>query len=80
MEDKRPNVIWLIAPIALLPVLYVGSYAVDVNPQSSISAITEDGNCISFVPCNYRYGEKWAERIYWPLEQLDRKVFPKRWP
>ncbi|WP_254509266.1 hypothetical protein [Anatilimnocola floriformis] len=55
--------------LLLLPVLYVGSYLALVVPGYHIPGQFN----------NYRMGYDYAERIFWPLEQIDRKLRPESW-
>lgn len=60
--------------LLLLPVLYAGSYLALVEPYGSA------GSCIGSEPhYPYRWGGVVASRLFWPLEQVDRKVRPKPW-
>lgn len=56
----------LIAAIILLtlPVPYVGSYLTQVMPGAAVS---------------YVGGSEFSSWIFWPLEQIDRKVRPGAW-
>jgi len=73
----------LAAVLLLLPVLYVGSYLALVTPGKvrftkavNVGASTYQGGVFYET---YRYGGTWAERVFWPLEQIDRKVRPEAW-
>jgi len=60
------------ALLLLLPVLYVGSYLMLVTPGMFWWHTP--------VKCtHYRYGGGVAERAYWPLEQVDRRIRPDKW-
>ena len=74
MKSRSP----LIVAIALLflPLLYVGSYLALVKPGSVYEWDLITGNRLS---TNYRSGGKVSECIFWPLEQIDRKVRPGAW-
>jgi hypothetical protein len=62
------------AVLLLLPVLYVGSYLAVVVP-SPFPVKSK-----YFPPeYSYRCGGEWAYRIFWPLEQIDRRVRPGAW-
>ena len=61
--------------LLFLPVLYVGSYYVLVVPDGSWRAIISS----TYPTPRYRIGGVWSERIFWPLEQLDRWVRPGAW-
>jgi hypothetical protein len=52
--------------LLVLPVLYVGSYLALVVPDGSL-------------PSDYRWGGETAEKIFWPLMRIDRKVRPAEW-
>ena len=75
----KQSVVPLIIAIVLLvlPVLYVGSYLALVTPRGTF---VEDwdrfGGVRSF---SYRYGGDRTATIFWPLEQIDRKLRPKAW-
>jgi hypothetical protein len=63
----------LAAILLLLPLLYVVSYLalVKLPPDFAFGSRMPDAP--------YRIGGRWAQRIFWPLEQIDRKVRPKAW-
>lgn len=63
----RPALIVAIV-LLILPVLYAGSYLALVRPEGSVLFVYP-----------YQYGEAWSARIFWPLEQIDRKVRPGAW-
>jgi hypothetical protein len=67
----------------LLPLLYVGSYFAMVSPNSSEVphpvAVSDDVTLVFHDKVHYRIAHTLANRIYWPLEKADRKLFPKRW-
>lgn len=70
MRQPRPVIA---AILLLLPVLYLGSYLALARPW-------DDNGERSFT-----YGfqswesEKFAHRFYWPLEEMDKRLRPKRW-
>jgi hypothetical protein len=65
-----------IAIVLLLLTLYVGSYLALVVPRPSVGGFALPGNG----PLRqHRIGSSNAWRLYWPLEQIDRKVRPKTW-
>jgi hypothetical protein len=81
-DDKRSgNAAWIVAAVLLvLPVVYVGSYLALVEPHSHLvfvrrSAVKQTPRNVS----NYRYGDDVSEVVFWPLEQLDRRIRPKAW-
>jgi hypothetical protein len=71
---KRHAAPIIAAILLLLPVLYVGSYLVMVDPMTL--RVTSGG---TVTDVNYRDGGRFAECFFWPLEQVDRKVRPGAW-
>jgi hypothetical protein len=64
------------ALLLLLPLLYVGSYLLLVWPDGERFDMADSRSDFA----TYRHGaEAWAGRLYWPLEQMDRRVRPKKW-
>jgi hypothetical protein len=77
-QSRAPLIVAIV--LLLLPVLYVGSYLALVVPEG----ISMDPPGLlqlgSGLPrANYRFVDRTAARIYWPLEQIDRKLRPGRW-
>jgi hypothetical protein len=74
------------AILLLLPVLYVGSYFALVMPGGRMVLIAA-GKPVPVVDglnqpreiSHYRFGHETPRQIYWPLEQIDRKVRPGAW-
>jgi hypothetical protein len=65
------------AILLLLPVLYVGSYWVLVEPAGIQVSL---GKPTLTKQVHYRIGTHlWAETFYWPLERIDRQVRPRAW-
>jgi hypothetical protein len=63
--------------LVLLAALYVGSYLLLVWPDAMRYHLL-DSRWEVFP--KYRYGtESWANWVYWPLEQIDRKLRPDEW-
>ena len=62
----------LAALLLVLPFLYVGSYLVNVNPPGKLLLWSGQMDC-------YRWGGSRAAMIYWPLEQIDRRLRPHAW-
>ncbi len=76
MRNLRPIAICIL--LLLLPLLYVGSYFAMVIPLGGASKF--GGVRMGyFQPKFYRFGGKWADGVYGPLERIDRKLFPERW-
>ena len=79
MDRQRQSRLPVIGAVVvlLLPMVYVVSYLALVWPDR-MRYDSLDSH-MQFIP-KYRYGtEAWAERVYWPLEQVDRKLRPDRW-
>jgi hypothetical protein len=78
-ESRAPLIVATV--LLLLPVLYVGSYLALVTPHarfpvrlniSSTNLMADDWE-------HYRLPGKVCGCIFWPLEQIDRKVRPGFW-
>jgi hypothetical protein len=72
----RKNAAPIIAIVLLLlpMLLYVGSYLALVDPKApNISVPGPD------IPNQYGRASWWAKKTYWPLEQIDRKLRPRKW-
>lgn len=72
--------------IFLLLVTYVGSYFALVRPEfgnfptTVDSVVTAEGNTLTWTyDRGYLNGGDWAAVIYWPLEQVDRRIRPSAW-
>jgi hypothetical protein len=84
MTNRAP----LIAAVLMLvlPVLYIGSYLALVTPPNH-SLIHMSAIVVASLPpyplplhiSPYRYGGRVAEFVFWPLEQVDRRVRPDAW-
>lgn len=74
MTQSRAPIV--IAILFLVSMLYVGSYLALVDPPDLQKFSRRIWNDRSL---NYRFGGKWVDSFYWPLEQLDRKVRPGKW-
>ena len=66
--------------LLLLPVLYVGSYFALVVPEGKWTA-GEMGHvsAAAYYHAHYRVLPKLSAQVFWPLEQIDRKVRPGAW-
>jgi hypothetical protein len=79
MTQSRAPLIVAIA-LLILPVLYVGSYLALVTPQARLAFYNVPPPAVSFgYLTHYRCGGDWAPRVYWLLEQLDRRLRPQAW-
>jgi hypothetical protein len=71
------------AVLLLLPLLYVGSYLALVVPEGFRTAPYEGpGGLFAMIDApiqHYRHGGRNAERFFWPLEHIDRRVRPGVW-
>ncbi|WP_425615730.1 hypothetical protein NA78x_005661 [Anatilimnocola sp. NA78] len=72
MTNRAPLIVAIV--LLLLPLLYVGSYLALVNPRAR--NIPVPGPDLSN---HYGRASRWGEWVYWPLEQIDRKVRPGPW-
>jgi hypothetical protein len=55
--------------LLMLPLLYVGSYLALRNQRTLADPY--------YQPC--RFGGSYSEKIFWPLEQIDRRLRPATW-
>jgi len=82
MKNFAPLIVAIV--LLLLPLLYVGSYLAMVFPnpyavRREFMGISPSETVISFERRNYRSCETACSCIFWPLEQIDRKVRPMLW-
>ena len=77
MPSRVPLVVAILA-LLLVPVLYVGSYFALLIPTHLIFS-PSPGPARMLVTAHYRYGGQSTERLYWPLEQIDRRARPGMW-
>lgn len=73
MKESRGSAI-VVALLMLLPMMYVGSYLALVVP----SGIHHPANYFEFLGY-YRCFDGIAAKVYWPLEQVDRRIRPDAW-
>lgn len=69
MNHRAPLVVAIF--LLLLPVLYIGSYFALVLPAGM--------NPRGALPFHYRWGERKLEPVYFPIEQIDRRMRPLAW-
>jgi hypothetical protein len=76
----KPTLAPLITAIVLLllPVLYVGSYLALVTPNGQ-RMVWFGPDVATYPKQSYRWGAQLSERIFWPLEQIDRQLRPHAW-
>lgn len=67
MSSRGPLLVAIV--LLLLPVLYVGSYL----------ALLQRKRLADPYYIQYRWGGKTAKGLYWPLEQIDRRLRPGHW-
>lgn len=76
-DSRAPLIVAIV--LLLLPVLYVGSYFALVVPNPddyrwfavSLGYVAEEQN--------YRIASSTLSKVFWPLEQIDRKLRPRAW-
>ena len=74
MSKRAPLIVAIV--LLLLPMLYVGSYLVLVWPDGERLNFADSRSDFPTYRCET---ESWARRVYWPLEQVDRKIRPNAW-
>jgi hypothetical protein len=57
-------------------VLYVGSYLALVTPAGTTINPSDPK---SYYVAYYRVGGSWCPVVFWPLEQIDRRMRPGSW-
>lgn len=80
MNNRAPLIVAIV--LLLLPVLYVGSYLALVRP-AGISDTVVDGDGFYWTELSsirfYAIIGASGHRVFWPLEQIDRKLRPNSW-
>jgi len=71
----------IIAAVLLLLAIYVGCYFALVNPADIQAVHERTRKSVGPIgaPSNYRTGGEWEPRVFWPLEQIHRKLRPEPW-
>jgi hypothetical protein len=78
MDRPRSFAPWIATVLLLLPVAYVGSYLAMAQPGWVLHVCTHSGN--GEIPLEpYRFGGEWSACLFWPVEQIDRKLRPSLW-
>lgn len=80
MDDKRSSATPLFAALAILVLviaLYAGSYLAMLNGSVTIIA-PESPDTLQIAPA-YRFGGRWADVIFFPAHEVDRRIRPHRW-
>ncbi|QDU30809.1 hypothetical protein ETAA8_59580 [Anatilimnocola aggregata] len=75
MTNRAPLIVAIV--LLLLPLLYVVSYVAIVQPYHRSVWIVKGTLEMEYV--HYRWGGAYAAKVFWPLEQIDRKLRPNRW-
>ena len=79
--NRAPLIVAVV--LLLLPVLYVGSYLALVEPEGRPVQVNYrgagGGMWQVWKTSNYRCNGEWVASLFWPLEQVDRKVRPGTW-
>jgi len=66
--------------LLLVATVYVGSYLAIVSPQARIAVYNGPTPAHHFpYLTHYRFGDAWAPLVFWPLEQVDRRLRAKAW-
>jgi hypothetical protein len=78
MDKPRSFAPILAAVLLLFPLLYVGSYLALVLPGGKV-VVSGGPQLLPAYASNYRVDGQWPWRIFWPLEQIDRRVRPGAW-
>ena len=78
---KRDSCTPLIIAIVLflLPVLYVGSYCALVEPEGVYHVCMSGKDTARSLVGHYRLYSPITDKVFWPLEQFDRKLRPQTW-
>lgn len=76
-ESRAPLIVAIV--LLLLPVLYVGSYLALVRPYCVVTGYEQTGRYMNVDAIHYRWGGERAAAVFWPLEQIDRKMRPGAW-
>jgi len=79
---KRHAAPIIAAILRLLPVLYVGSYFALAVPGSLMAVDAATGKEWVYPHRHYRVdprAELVAASVFWPLEQIDRRLWPGAW-
>lgn len=80
MEKPRNAAPLLVAIVLLLlPLLYIGSYFALVFPGWRTATVTMPDGSTGVRAVRYRAFDKQCPVIFWPLEQVDRKLRPHAW-
>jgi hypothetical protein len=81
MEKQPQSRAPLIVAIALLllPVLYAGSYLALVEPEGVYHVCMSGNSSARSLMGHYRFYSPITDKVFWPLEQVDRKVRPGAW-
>ncbi len=74
MKREASMRIILAAILLLLPVLYVGIYLGSLKPPPK-----DFNEMLDRRDGNYRWQGLWPFVVFWPLEQIDRKIRPGVW-
>jgi hypothetical protein len=76
-QSRAPLIIAIV--LLLLPLLYVGSYFAMVVPDGIFIGTIKVDYVRQPVISHYRTGGDIAAAVFWPLEQIDRKLRPGAW-
>jgi hypothetical protein len=76
-QSRAPLIIAVV--LLILPVLYVGSYFALVVPRGITIQFDAPIGALNLRIVHYRLAGTTASGIFWPLEQIDRKLRPRSW-
>lgn len=79
MTSQPHTPLGIIIALLLLPVLYVGSYLALVRPGPPFTGALSGVRPHRIYTGHYRFGREWSERVFRPVELIDRKLRPKAW-
>lgn len=78
MKTRGPLIVAIV--LLLLPVLYAVSYLALVVPGGYIRVgVSRPDVSTTIHLASYRWQDGVCERIFWPLEQIDRQLRPDAW-
>lgn len=74
-KPRSTGTVVIVAVMLMLPVLYVASYFALVGPCCEFETVHYGLGYWK----HYRTASESCENLFWPLEQIDRRVRPKAW-
>ena len=77
MKDRGPLVVAIV--LLMLPAVYVGSYCALVVPRGYVIVEQVGPNGVHVPREHYRDGTSRIQTLFWPVEQLDRRIRHVAW-